>query len=66
VEVKKQGIPMLLTWGKQDRSISGESMSKLRELMPTIEYHEFENAAHLAHYEFPERINPVLIKFFNS
>jgi pimeloyl-ACP methyl ester carboxylesterase len=66
VEVKKQGIPMLLTWGKQDQSISGESMSKLRELIPTIEYHEFENAAHLAHYEFPERINPVLIDFFKK
>ena len=66
VEVKKQRTPMLLTWGKQDRSISGESMSKLRELMPTIEYHEFENAAHLAHYEFPERINPVLINFFKK
>ena len=66
VEVKKQRIPMLLTWGKQDRSISGESMSKLRELMPTIEYHEFENAAHLAHYEFPERINSVLINFFKK
>ncbi len=66
VEVKKQGIPMLLTWGKQDQSISGESMSKLRELIPTIEYHEFENAAHLVHYEFPERINPVLINFFKK
>jgi pimeloyl-ACP methyl ester carboxylesterase len=65
-EVKKQGIPMLLTWGKQDKSISGESMRRLRELVPTIEYHEFENAAHLAHYEFPERINPVLIKFFKN
>ncbi len=66
LEVKKQGIPMLLTWGKQDQSISGESMSKLRELIPTIEYHEFENAAHLAHYEFPERLNPVLINFFKK
>jgi pimeloyl-ACP methyl ester carboxylesterase len=66
MEVKGQGIPMLLTWGKEDRSISGESMSRLRELIPTIEYHEFENAAHLAHYESPERINPVLIDFFKD
>ena len=64
VEVKNQGIPLLLTWARQDRSISGESMRKLRELMPSLEYHEFDNAAHLAHYEFPERINPVLINFF--
>lgn len=61
--VKKQGIQMLLTWGCQDQSISGESMKRLRSLIPDIEYHEIKNAAHLAHYEFPERINPILIKF---
>ena len=62
-QVKKQGIPILLTWGCQDQSISGESMQRLRALIPEIEYHEIEQAAHLAHYEFPERINPILIKF---
>ena len=64
VEVEKQGLPMLLTWGKQDQSISGESMSRLRELIPRIEYHEFNNAGHLMHYEFPEKINPLIINFF--
>lgn len=62
-KVKKQGIQMFLTWGRQDQSISGESMKRLRSLIPEIEYHEIENAAHLVHYEFPERINPILIKF---
>ena len=61
--VKAQGIPMLLTWGYQDQSISGESMQRLHALIPEVEYHEFENAAHLAHYEFPEQINPILIQF---
>ena len=65
-EVKKQEIPMLLTWGKQDQSISGESMSRLRALIPAIKYHEIKNAGHLAHYEFPERINPILINFFKE
>ncbi len=64
LDVKKQGIPILLTWGKQDRSISEQSMSRLRKLVPSIEYHELENAGHLAHHEFPERINPLLIDFF--
>ena len=64
--VKELNIPILLTWGQQDRSISAESMARLRELIPAIEYHEFENASHLAHYEFPARINPVLIKFFKK
>lgn len=46
--------------------IHGNAVGKLREIMPTIEYHGFENAAHLAHYEFPERINPVFINFFKK
>lgn len=66
VEVKKLEIPLLLTWGKQDQVISGESMSRLRKLIPVIKYHEIENAGHLAHYETPEKINPILIKFFKE
>ena len=38
-------------------------MRRLRDLLPDIEYHELEGAAHLAHYEFPDRINPILIDF---
>jgi pimeloyl-ACP methyl ester carboxylesterase len=61
--VKEQGIPTLLTWGTLDKSIMGDSMSRLRDLLTDIEYHELEGAAHLAHYEFPDRINPILIRF---
>jgi pimeloyl-ACP methyl ester carboxylesterase len=62
-EVKAQGIPTLLTWGTQDKLILGDSMQRLRDLLPDIEYHEIDGAAHLAHYEYPERINPILIRF---
>ena len=61
--VKVQGIPTLLTWGTQDKLLAGDSMSRLRDLLPDIEYHEIEGASHLAHYEFPERVNPILIRF---
>ena len=61
--VKAQGIPTLLTWGTQDKVLTGDSMSRLRDLLPDIEYHEIEGASHLAHYEFPERVNPILIRF---
>ncbi len=65
-EVKKQDIPILLTWGTQDQSISGTSINALRDVIPAIEYYELDNAAHLAHYEFPERLNPILINFFKK
>jgi pimeloyl-ACP methyl ester carboxylesterase len=38
-------------------------MGRLRDLIPDIEYHEIDGGAHLAHYEYPDRINPILIRF---
>ena len=64
--VREQGIQTLLTWGTLDKSIPGDSMNRLRDLLPGIEYHELEGAGHLAHYEFPDRINPPLIRFLTS
>lgn len=64
--VRDQGIPTFLTWGTLDKSISGDSMRRLRNLFPEIEYHEIEGAGHLAHYEFPDRINPPLIRFLTG
>ena len=61
--VKDQGIPVLLTWGTADQKLPGESMNRLRDLLPDIEYHELEGAGHLAHYEYPERMNPILVRF---
>ena len=64
--VKEQGIPTLLTWGNMDGKIPGDSMRRLRDLLPEIEYHELEGAGHLAHYESPDRINPPLVRFLTS
>ncbi|HZL04282.1 MAG TPA: alpha/beta hydrolase, partial [Coriobacteriia bacterium] len=61
--VGEQGIPLLLTLGTLDQKIPRESMSRLRELLPDIEYHEIEGAGHLAHYEFPDQMNPLLTRF---
>ena len=60
--VKAQGIPTLLTWGTKD-ILPEDSIRRLRNLIPDIEYHELEGAKHLAHYEHPERINSILVDF---
>lgn len=65
-EVKRLGIPVLLAHGRDDRAITAESISALREMMPDVEYHEFDKAGHLAQYEIPEQMNPVLINFFTQ
>ena len=38
-------------------------MVRLREPMPEVEYHEIEGAGHQAHYEFADRVNPLLVHF---
>lgn len=62
-DMKAQGIPMLLIWGTEDQMVPGDSMTRLRDLLPDVEYHEIDGASHLVHYEFPERVNPILTEF---
>lgn len=65
-QVGNQGIPLLATCGTRDRKIPRDSMNRLRDLVPGIEYHEIEGAGHLAHYEFPDLVNPLLIRFLSA
>lgn len=62
----EQGIPLLLTYGTADQKLPRASMSRLRDLLPGIEYHELECAGHLAHYECPDLVNPLLIRFLSD
>jgi pimeloyl-ACP methyl ester carboxylesterase len=61
--LREQGIPVLLAFGTLDKKLPRESMSRLRDLLPDIDYHKIEGAGHLAHYEFADRVNPLLIRF---
>ncbi|MGB9374667.1 MAG: alpha/beta hydrolase [Jiangellales bacterium] len=62
-QVKAQGIPTLLIWGTGDKLLPEDSMRRLRDLIPDIEYHQIDGASHLAHYEYPEQVNPLLVEF---
>lgn len=64
--VGEQNIPLLLTWGSRDQKLPKESMIRLLELLPDTEHHELEGAGHLAHYEFPEQMNPLLVRFLSD
>ena len=64
--LREQGIPVLLTFGSLDQKLPRESMNRLRDLLPDIEYHQIEGAGHLAHYEFADQINPLLIRFLSN
>ena len=56
-------IPALLIWGKEDKSILFEDMQLILSILPNIEFHPIEEAAHLPHYERPEIVNPIIKTF---
>ena len=56
--------PILLIWGREDRTIPFEISDKVRLALPNAEFHAIEDAGHIPRYEKPEQVNPILVEFF--
>lgn len=61
--VGRSGIPVLLTWGTADRVIMADSIANIKRAIPNMEYHEIDGGGHLVHYENPEKVNDILVRF---
>jgi pimeloyl-ACP methyl ester carboxylesterase len=61
-----QGRPVLLIWGLHDRIIPIEISERVLQAMPRAEFHAIDGAGHVPHYERPEIVNPILIRFFGQ
>jgi pimeloyl-ACP methyl ester carboxylesterase len=59
-------VPVLLLWGRNDRTVPFEHSRDILELMPAVEFHVIENSSHIPHYEQPERVNRILIDFMRK
>jgi pimeloyl-ACP methyl ester carboxylesterase len=64
--VAAQGRPVLLIWGRQDKVVPFKLSEKARQILPQAEFHAIDQAGHIAHYEKPELVNPLLIAFLMS
>jgi pimeloyl-ACP methyl ester carboxylesterase len=62
----KQGIPVMLIWGREDQTIAASDIEMLRRVIPEVEFQPVEEAGHLPHYEQAETVNPLLIEFLRS
>jgi pimeloyl-ACP methyl ester carboxylesterase len=54
---------VMLLWGRDDMTVPFEHSFDLRAAMPNVEFHAFENCGHIPHYEKPDEVNPLLLKF---
>jgi len=61
--IGKMNKPVLLFWGRNDRLIPFAHSQVLRAAMPRVEFHAIEGSGHTPHYEKPEEVNLILLKF---
>ena len=60
------GLPVLLIWGRQDKLVPFKLSEKARQILPQAEFHAIDQAGHIAHYERPEVVSPLLIAFLKK
>lgn len=64
--VSRTKIPTLLVWGREDKTVPLAVSDKVREAAPGSEFHVIDDAAHMPHYERPEIVNPLIIRFLEA
>lgn len=62
----KLTMPVLLFWGRHDQTLPLQQSESILSAVPRTEFHVIEDAGHIPHYEKPEVVNPILMKFLNA
>lgn len=58
--------PIQLLWGKYDKTIPIIQSNDIIKLIPIVEFHSIDNAAHLPNYEQAEEVNTKMIDFLDG
>lgn len=61
--VGKMNLPVLLFWGREDKTVPFKFHRDLLDAIPHIEFFPIDKTGHIPHYEKEEEVNPVLIDF---
>ena len=57
------GKPVLLVWGREDRSVPFTRSDDVTRAIPRAEFHPVDQAAHIPQYERADVTNPILLAF---
>ena len=61
--VGAQNRPILVIWGRDDKTVPFTLSKQALAVMPDAEFHPIDGAGHVPHLEQPELVNPLLIDF---
>lgn len=64
--IGRQGRPVLLFWGREDRITPFENSDMIRNAIPGSVFHAIDNCGHIANFEKPEIVNPILVDFLRG
>ena len=64
--VGKLQKPTLLFWGRNDTTVPFEHSEIIMKAIPHAEFHAIDHCGHIPHYEKPEVVNPILLKFLSG
>ncbi len=59
-------IPMLIIWGKADRTVPFARSDSVRAAFPRAEFHAIEDAAHLPQIEQAAVVDSILVRFLRA
>jgi pimeloyl-ACP methyl ester carboxylesterase len=60
------GSPVLLVWGRGDRSVPFARSDDVRRAIPQAEFHPIDAAGHIPHYERASVVSPILVDFLRA
>jgi len=58
--------PVLLLWGKNDKTVPFDQSTLLLKAFPHAEFHAVDDCGHIPHFEKPEIVNPILLEFLRK
>jgi pimeloyl-ACP methyl ester carboxylesterase len=60
------GVPILLLWGEYDQTIPLTIGQAISSLLTQADFQVIEDAGHVPHYERPDVVNPMVIRFLKG
>ncbi len=61
----KLSMPVMLLWGRQDRTLPLAQSEPILKYVPRLEFHIIEGAGHIPNCEKPEIVHPLLLEFLD-
>lgn len=65
-DLARAAFPVLLVWGKEDKTVTPQVGRQVKELVPRSDFVELDGAAHTAYYERADAFNAIVTGYLSQ